>query len=109
MLAVAWPFGCPPRFTDTGSAQTRFAQTMPASSPVPAALLGHATRPRNLQEKKRLGVKSCIHTFSQTLSHLSPCSESFTNLCGFFLWGLRLTDGCPVDNVLHERTDVGIL
>jgi hypothetical protein len=26
MLAVAWPFGCPPRFTDTGGGQTRLAQ-----------------------------------------------------------------------------------
>jgi len=45
MLAVAWPFGCPARFTDTGGGQTRSAQTVPAFSPVSAALLGHATRP----------------------------------------------------------------
>jgi hypothetical protein len=30
MLAVAWPFGCPARFADSGGAQTRFAQTMRA-------------------------------------------------------------------------------
>ena len=45
MLAVPWPFGCPPRFTDTGGGQTRLAQTVPAFYPVPVALLGHATRP----------------------------------------------------------------
>jgi hypothetical protein len=51
MLAVAWPFGCPPRFTDTGGGQTRLAQTLPAFSPVPVARLGHATRPGNLKGK----------------------------------------------------------
>ena len=45
MLAVAWPFGCPARFTGTGGGQTRLAQTLPAFSPMPVALLGHATRP----------------------------------------------------------------
>ena len=45
MLAVAWPFGCAARFTDTGGEQTRCAQTLPAFSPVSVALLGHATRP----------------------------------------------------------------
>jgi len=53
MLAVAWSFGCPPRFADSGGGQTRGAwpescrraQTVPAFSPVSAALLGHATRP----------------------------------------------------------------
>ena len=53
MLAVAWPFGCPARFADSGGAQTRRAgpemcrraQTVRAFSPEPAALLGHATRP----------------------------------------------------------------
>jgi len=45
MLAVVWPFGFPTRFTDTGGAQTRCAQTMRAFSPVSAALLGHTTRP----------------------------------------------------------------
>jgi len=45
ILAVAWSFGCPPGFTDTGGGQTRLAQTLPAFSPVPVALLGHATRP----------------------------------------------------------------
>jgi hypothetical protein len=53
MLAVAWPFGCSARFTDTGGEQTRGAcpescrraQTLLAFSPVPVALLGHATRP----------------------------------------------------------------
>jgi hypothetical protein len=29
MLAVPWPFGCPARFTATGSGQTRLAQTLP--------------------------------------------------------------------------------
>ena len=43
--AVASPFGCAARFTDPGGGQTRFAQTVPAFSPVPVALLGHATRP----------------------------------------------------------------
>jgi len=33
------------RFTDTGGVQTRFAQTLPAFSPVSVALLGHITRP----------------------------------------------------------------
>jgi len=45
ILAVAWPFGCPARFTDPGGGQTRCAQTLPAFSPVSVALLGHATRP----------------------------------------------------------------
>ena len=29
ILTVAWPFGCPARFTDTGGVQTRFAQHCP--------------------------------------------------------------------------------
>ncbi len=45
MLAVVWSFGSPARFADSGGAQTPFAQTMRALSPVPAALLGHTTRP----------------------------------------------------------------
>ena len=53
VLAVAWPFGYPARFTDTGGGQTRGAcpefsrraQTLPAFFPVPVALLGQATRP----------------------------------------------------------------
>ena len=45
MLAVVWPFGSPARFADSGGAQTPFAQIMCALSPVPAALLGHTTRP----------------------------------------------------------------
>ena len=45
MLAVTWPFGCPPRFTDFGGAQTRYAQTVRAFSPKSAALLGLVTRP----------------------------------------------------------------
>ncbi|WNM57481.1 hypothetical protein [Candidatus Nitrospira allomarina] len=52
MLTVAWPFGCPARFTDTGGGQTRCAQTLPAFLPVPVALLGHATRPGELHEGK---------------------------------------------------------
>jgi len=45
MLAVAWPFGFPARFTDSGGAQTRYAQTMRAFFPDSAALLGHTTSP----------------------------------------------------------------
>ena len=45
MLAVVWLFGSPARFADSGGAQTPFAQTVRALSPVPAALLGHTTRP----------------------------------------------------------------
>jgi hypothetical protein len=45
MLIVVWPFGSLARFADTGSAQTRYAQTMRAFSPVSAALLGHTTKP----------------------------------------------------------------
>ena len=45
MLAVAWLFGSPTRFADSGGAQTPFAQTLRALSPVPAARLGHTTRP----------------------------------------------------------------
>ena len=51
MVAVAWPLGFPARFADTGGAQTRCAQTMCALSPVPAALLGHTTRPKEAAEK----------------------------------------------------------
>ena len=50
MLAVAWPFGFPAQFADPGGAQTRCAQTMCALSPVPAALLGHTTRPEETAE-----------------------------------------------------------
>jgi hypothetical protein len=58
MLAVAWPFGSPARFADTGGAQTRGAwpessrraRTMRAFSPVSAALLGHTTRPGETTE-----------------------------------------------------------
>jgi len=49
---VAWPFGCPARFTDPGGAQTRYAQTLLAFSPVSVALLGHATRPKEPDERK---------------------------------------------------------
>ncbi|MBA3613673.1 MAG: hypothetical protein H0W49_12325 [Nitrospirales bacterium] len=53
MLAVAWPFGFPARFANTGGAQTRGAwpessrraQTMRAFPPVSAALLSLGTRP----------------------------------------------------------------
>ncbi len=51
MLAVAWPFGFPALFTDTGSAQTRFAQTLLAFFPVAIALLGQATRPGEPHER----------------------------------------------------------
>ncbi len=50
MLAVTWPFGSPARFAATGGAQTRYAQTMRAFSPVSAALLGHTTRPGETAE-----------------------------------------------------------
>jgi hypothetical protein len=53
MLAVAWPFGCPARFTDTGGGQTRLAQTLPAFFPVPVARLGHATRPEDHKGEER--------------------------------------------------------
>jgi hypothetical protein len=52
MLAVAWPFGYPARFADSGGAQTRYAQTVRALSPESAALLGHATRPGSSREAK---------------------------------------------------------
>ncbi|MBA3614323.1 MAG: hypothetical protein H0W49_15725 [Nitrospirales bacterium] len=48
MLAVAWPFGFPARFADSGGAQTRYAQTVRALSPESAALLCQATRPGGL-------------------------------------------------------------
>ena len=51
MLAVVWPFGFPARFADSGGAQTRYAQTLRAFSPVSAALLGHTTRPGETAEK----------------------------------------------------------
>lgn len=58
MLAVAWPFGSPARFADTGGAQTRGAwpessrraQTLRPFPPVLAALLGHTTRPEETAE-----------------------------------------------------------
>ncbi len=50
ILAVAWSFGYPPRFADTGGAQTRYAQTLRASFPVSTALLGHTTRPEKMAE-----------------------------------------------------------
>ncbi|WP_443147853.1 hypothetical protein [Nitrospira sp.] len=51
MLAVAWPFGCPARFTGPGGGQTRCARTLPAFFPVSVALLGHATRPGEPREE----------------------------------------------------------
>ena len=54
MLAVAWPFGSPARFADTGGAQTRYAQTLRAFPPVSAALLGHTTRPGKTVETMSL-------------------------------------------------------
>ena len=50
MLAMAWPFGSPARFADTGGAQTRCAQTLRALPQVSAALLGHTTRPEENAE-----------------------------------------------------------
>jgi len=52
MLAEAWPFGFPARFADPGGAQTRYAQTMRAFSPVAAARLGHTTRPGETAQKR---------------------------------------------------------
>jgi hypothetical protein len=52
MLAMAWPFGSPARFADTGGAQTRYAQTMRAFLPVSVALLGHTTRPGETAEAR---------------------------------------------------------
>ena len=60
MLAVVWPFGFPSRFADSGGAQTRFAQTMRAFSPVSAALLGHTTRPGEAAEIRRFFVEWSI-------------------------------------------------
>jgi len=57
MLTVMWPFGSPVRFADSGGAQTRFAQTMRAFSPVSAALLGHTTRPGEAAEFRRFFVE----------------------------------------------------
>ncbi len=51
-LAVAWPSVFPALFTVAGSAKARCAQTLLAFSPVPIALLGHATRPGNSLERK---------------------------------------------------------
>ena len=52
MLAVVWPFESLPRFADPCGAQTRYAQTLRAFSPVSAALLGHTTRPGKTAEKR---------------------------------------------------------
>ena len=57
MLAVVWPFGFPARFADSGGAQTRYAQTMRAFSPVSTALLGHPTRPEELAEAEHSLIK----------------------------------------------------
>ena len=65
MLAMAWPFGYPARFTDTGSEQTRSAQTLLAFSPVPIALLGHITRPRIPKERKGLNAKVSLFETNQ--------------------------------------------
>ena len=54
MLAVAWPFGSPVRFADSGGAQTRCAQTLRAFPLVSAALLGHTTRPEETAETMSL-------------------------------------------------------
>jgi hypothetical protein len=60
MLAVARPFWCPARFADTCGAQTRFAQTMRAFSPVSAALLGHATgQVFTLHKSGKFNLTSC--------------------------------------------------
>jgi len=47
-------FGFPARFADSGGAQTRYAQTMCAFSPVSAARLGHATMPGSVREARSL-------------------------------------------------------
>jgi len=57
MLAVMWPFGSPARFADSGGAQTRYAQTMRAFSPVSAARLGHTTRPGKTAEMQQTEPK----------------------------------------------------
>jgi hypothetical protein len=57
MLAVMWPFGSPARCADSGGAQTRYAQTMRAFSPVSAARLGHTTRPGKTAEMQQTEPK----------------------------------------------------
>ena len=57
MLAILWPFGFPVRFADSGVGQTRFAQTLPAFSPVSVALLGHATRPGEPSAGERTNLR----------------------------------------------------
>jgi hypothetical protein len=77
MLAVPWPFGCPARFTDTGGEQTRSAQTLLAFSPVPVALLGHATRPRNPKERKGPNnghaLRDAAFTVIIQVNHIAAC------------------------------------
>ena len=86
MLAVLWPFGFPARFADSGGAQTRYAQTLRAVSPVSAALLDHTTRPGETAEK------------------MSPLimAEQIAELVLNFAEGLR--QGPPDDRSVHPES-----
>ncbi len=72
MLAVAWPFGCPARFADSGGAQTRGAgpetcrrdQTMRAFSPEFADSGGAQTRgagPETCRRAQTMRAFSPVH------------------------------------------------
>ena len=65
MLAVMWPFGSPARFADSGGVQTRYAQTMPAFSPVSAARLGNTIRPGETAETMSLLIMEGQLHFAQ--------------------------------------------
>jgi hypothetical protein len=76
MLAVAYPFGCPARFTDTGGGQTRLAQTLPAFSPVAVSLLGHATRPGGAQRVKVTQLAgACLEPCRRAQKRSASCEE----------------------------------
>src|SRR5690606_2183387 len=75
MLTVAWPFGCPAPFTGTGGGQTRFAHTLPACSPVPVPLLGHATRPGEKGQEHRL-AKSVLKFLIEGLTQGPPIDNA---------------------------------
>jgi len=79
MLAVAWSFGCPAAFADSGGPQTRQAQTVRPFSPESTALLGQATRPGEIREgvqtnsrglnKARITIRASAPEASQQASN----------------------------------------
>ena len=90
MLAVAWSFGCPARFADSGGSQTRYAQTMRPFFPESAALLGHATRPGEPREVRSpfiMGPWNCIQSMKRREEQLLRSGNISLKIRAFALGG----------------------